>query len=69
MDKLDLLNAPGSRLSLQVASERYDKQARLEAQRKDAAAEVTRENQRAASDTIEISAEALALLKSVKTGG
>lgn len=67
MDKLDLLGAQPGRINLQTASGGYSKQAQLDKQRSAAAAEaVSKENQRAASDTVEISAEALELLKSVK---
>jgi hypothetical protein len=67
MDKLDLLGAQAGRVNVQTAPGQYDKTARIEQQRK-AAQAVTQENQRAASDTVEISAAALELLRSKQDG-
>lgn len=66
MDKLDLLSAQPGRVNVQVASGSQGQQARLEQQKAQAAEAISRENQRAAGDSVEISAEALELLRSIK---
>jgi hypothetical protein len=62
MDRLSALNNGDARLKLGAANEQYAAQIRAQQQQQRIQEEVREENQRAASDTVEISSAGLSLL-------
>jgi len=63
MDILSGLNSTGTKLTLNAANEQYAAQVRAQQQQAKVQEQVRQENERAAADSVEISAEGRALLQ------